>query len=178
MRYLPFFLVFFILSCSSQKNQQQTIPAAQLFNFEQKLNLPGAPETIFDAATGDISGWWDHTFSKQPVKLFIEPKPGGGFYEIFDESGDGALHATVTAAQRGKLLRFEGAMGLAGKAVTIVHTYEFTPVGQDSTQLHLTVNGCGDFANGLPEIIEQVWHHFLFEQFKPWVESGKHLMEK
>ena len=35
---------------------------------------------------------------------YIEPRPGGGFIEIFDDEGNGVLHATVIYADRGKLL--------------------------------------------------------------------------
>ena len=52
------------------------------FAIEHTLVLPGTPETLYDALTGDISGWWDHTFSERPAKFYIEAKPGGGFWEI------------------------------------------------------------------------------------------------
>lgn len=58
------------------------------------------------AITGDISGWWDHLFSERPLKFYIDLKPGGGFFEVYDESGDGVKHATVTVAERSKMLRF------------------------------------------------------------------------
>ncbi len=145
------------------------------FSFTQQLRLPGAPEIIYDAISGDISGWWDHSFSETPYKMYIEAKPGGGFYEIFDESGDGVLHATVTAAQRGKLLRFVGPLGLAGHAVELVNTYTFEPVGRDSTLLKLKVHAAGEMAPEWPQVVEKVWHHFLFEQFKPYVEEKRYL---
>jgi hypothetical protein len=28
-----------------------------------------------------------------------------------------------------------------------------------------------------PSAVDNVWHHFLFEQFKPYIESGKYLEE-
>ena len=77
------------------------------FAIELTANVPGSPEVVYDAMTGDVSGWWDHHFSENPKALYIEAKPGGGFYEIFDESGDGAKHAEVIFAQRGKLLRLQ-----------------------------------------------------------------------
>jgi len=140
-----------------------------LFSFEQKLNLPGTPDAIYDAISGDISGWWDHSFSEKPLRLYIEPKPGGGFYEIFNENGDGVLHATVIYAERGKTLRFNGPLGLSGKAIQLVCTYYFEPVGTDSTMLKLAVNAAGEMQPGLAEIVKNVWHHFLFERFKPYV---------
>ena len=146
------------------------------FVVKHKITLPGSPVMIYDAITGEISGWWDHSFSDSPLQFYIEPKPGGGFYEIFDESGDGVLHATVIVAQRGKLLRFDGPLGLSGRAIKMVHTYEFSPVGSDSTLLKLSVNISGEIDEGLPETIDQVWHHFLFGRFKPYVEENRHLL--
>ncbi len=32
----------------------------------------------------EFSAWLDHSFSDKPLKIFIEARPGGGFYEIFD----------------------------------------------------------------------------------------------
>jgi hypothetical protein len=92
--------------------------------------------------TGDISGWWDHSFSESPKALYIEAKPGGGFYEIFDDSGDGVLHATVIMASRGKMLRFEGPLGFSGHGMTTVTTWAYEP-HEDGTQLRLTVNAMG-----------------------------------
>jgi uncharacterized protein YndB with AHSA1/START domain len=145
------------------------------FAIEHELVLPGAPETIYDAITGDISEWWDHSFTETPKAFYIEARPGGGFWEIFDESGDGALHATVIYAERGKLLRFDGPLGLSGKAVKMVHTYEFAHAGTDSTRLKLTVHATGEIDEGLAEAVDNVWFHFLVERFKPYVESGRHL---
>jgi hypothetical protein len=145
------------------------------FVINHEIVLPGTPEVIFDAITGDISGWWDHTFSESPARFVIEPKPGGAFWEIFDDTGDGARHATVIYAERGKRLRFVGPLGLSGKALHMVHTYEFLPEGDDSTRLQVTVRASGEVTEDLAKIVDGVWHHFLFEQFKPYVEAGKHL---
>jgi hypothetical protein len=141
------------------------------FSFKHELVLPASAGEVFDAATGDISGWWDHTVSESPLALYIEPRPGGGFYEIFDESGDGVLHATVTAARRGELLRFEGPLGLAGNALHMVHTYAFAAEG-DSTRLVVAVHAAGEIQEGWAEAVEGVWNHFLFERLKPYVEGG------
>jgi len=97
------------------------------FQVQQELVLPGSPEDVYGAATGDISGWWDHSFSEHPKKLYIETKPGGGFYEIFDDAGNGALHATVINADGGKRIRFAGPLGFSGEAVNFVTTYDFLP---------------------------------------------------
>ena len=144
------------------------------FAIEHTLVLPGSPEAIYDALSGDISGWWDHKFSEKPAKFYIEAKPGGGFWEIFDASGDGVKHAEVIFAQRGKLLRFDGPLGLTGHALHMVATYELEPAGADSTRLEFSAHASGEFEDGWPATVDGVWRHFLFERFKPYVEAGKH----
>ena len=130
-----------------------------------------------DNITGDIKPWWDHSFSEDPFDLYIEPYPGGGFWEIFDEEGNGVLHATVIYVDRGKMLRFSGPLGLSGKAINFVVTYKFEPVGRDSTLFKVTVHASGEIEEGLPAIVENVWEHFIFERFKPYVESGDYLLK-
>ncbi len=140
------------------------------FAFERELVVPGSPDVVYDAMTGDVSGWWDHTFSESPEQLVLEAKPGGRFYEAF-APGQGALHATVIYADRGKLLRFDGPLGLSGKALQMVHTFRFEPVG-DSTRVTLEVHAAGELEDGWAEAVENVWRHFLVERFKPYVEAG------
>jgi hypothetical protein len=164
-------LIICSLLLALRSSPQEAKPKYDVFTFEQQLTLPGNPTEIYDAITGDISGWWDHSFSEKPYKLYIEAKPGGGFYEIFNESGDGVKHATVTFAERGKRLRFEGPLGLTGMAITMVTTYDFSPVGTDSTLLKLSVHAAGEVPEGIPAVVEAVWHHFLFERFKPFIEA-------
>jgi hypothetical protein len=100
-----------------------------VFSFSLSGEMKGTPEEVFDAATGDITGWWDHTMSGNPLKMYVEPVPGGAFMEIFNEQGDGVRHAVVTGAERGKLLRYEGPLGLAGFALHMVTTWAFAPAG-------------------------------------------------
>jgi len=145
------------------------------FAIKHEVTLPGSPEVIYDAISGDISQWWDHSFSNKPVKFYIDAKPGGGFYEIFDDSGNGVLHATVIAAERGKLLRFDGPLGFSGKAIKIVTTYEFEKSGNDSTLLKIAVHASGEYEPEWPPVMDNVWQHFIFEQFKPYIESSGHL---
>lgn len=144
------------------------------FTVTHEVTLPGSPETIFDAFTGDVKPWWDHSWSENPKALYIEPKPGGGFYEVFDDSGNGALHATVITVSRGRLLRLDGPLGLAGNAVSMTHTLEFSPRGADSTMIKLTCHCAGQILDGIPSAVDGVWKHFLIDRFKPYVESGKY----
>lgn len=144
---------------------------------EFSITYPGSPDLVYDHVTGDITAWWDHSFSGKPLKLYIEPRPGGGFYEIFNEKGDGVLHATVIYAERGKILRFEGPLGLSGRAIQAVITYRLAPSGPDSTTLALSVHMQGEIDGQLASAVRSVWHHFLIERFKPYIEgvvrSGK-----
>lgn len=166
----------FTLSIIAQDGQTAK-PKYDVFSFNKQVTLPGTPEVIFDAVTGDISGWWDHHMSENPKEFFIEPVPGGGFLEIFDDEGNGVLHATVIYADRGKMLRFDGPLGLSGKAIQIVTTYQFESVGTDSTLFKVSVHAAGEVDEGVPVIVERVWEHFIFEQLEPYIISGKHLEE-
>lgn len=173
MKRLLIIIIIFILVITINAENKKSIYGA--FSINHEIQLPGKPEDIYDAITGEISDWWDHSFSEKPEKFYIDAKPGGGFYEIFDESGDGVLHATVIAAQRGKLLRFDGPLGLSGKAIKLVTTYDFKTIGSDSTLLKVTVKCSGEYDPSWPSLVENVWKHFIFEQFKPYIESGKYL---
>lgn len=141
------------------------------FVVEHAVTLPGTPTQVYDLITGDISPWWDHSFSDKPHKLYIDATPGGGFYELFNEKGDGALHATVIYAERGKKIRFDGPLGLSGQAVTFVTTYVFEPLGADSTRLTMSAHASGEIQEGIPATVDRVWHHFLVERFKPYAEG-------
>lgn len=146
--------------------------AYSAFVVRHAIVLPGAPETIYDALTGDISGWWDHTMSAAPRRLSIDARPGGLFEEIFDDAGNGARHAVVIYAERGRRLRFDGPLGLSGHAVQFVTTYDLEPVNPDSTRLTVSCHAAGEIAEGLPEIVDGVWRHFIVERFKPYIEAG------
>jgi len=165
------FVAILLISIPSRLRSDTKELKAGAFQVQQELVLPASPNDVYDAATGDISGWWDHSFTPHPKKLYIEAKPGGGFYEIFDDAGNGALHATVIYADRGKRLRFTGPLGLSGQAVNMVSTYDFLP-DPAGTKLHLTCDVSGEIADGEDKIVDAVWHHFLFERFKPYIESG------
>ena len=167
LKYISIMLLPLLWGCGGQQAAEGT----KSFNFEMNFAYPGDPQFIYDHLTGDISAWWDHSFSQNPHKLYIEPRPGGGFYEIFDESGNGAKHASVIFADRGKMLRMEGPLGLSGQAITLVCTYTLKAADDQSTLLTLTVNGAGDFSEDTPGIVQQVWEHFLWEQFKPYIDE-------
>ncbi len=139
------------------------------FTFQQSVMVPGDPETAFDGFTR-VQEWWDHTFSGDPGSLHLDARPGGGFWEIFDDEGNGVLHATVIAVHRGRLLRFDGPLGLSGNALKMVHTIEFEASG-DSTRVTATVRGAGELQDGWPGAVERAWAHFLEERYRPFMEG-------
>ncbi|MCW8804045.1 MAG: hypothetical protein OQK57_06570, partial [Ignavibacteriaceae bacterium] len=89
MKFIYSFILIVVVLVQINFAQEEIKPKYDVFSFEKEVTLPGTPEIIFDAVTGDISGWWDHSFSENPKKFYIEPKPGGGFWEIFDDEGNG-----------------------------------------------------------------------------------------
>ena len=155
--YLSILLFSLVWGCGSQ----QPADGSRTFAFEMNFSYPGDPDFIYDHLTGDITSWWVHSFSENPYKLYIDATPGGGFYEIFDESGDGARHATVIYAERGKMLRMEGPLGLSGQAITLICTYTLKASEKNSTLLTLQVNGAGELSDETPDLVKQVWEHFL-----------------
>ncbi len=147
-------------------------PELGAFAFEHVLTIAAPPDSVWGAITGDLTGWWDHTFSGDPARFFLEPWPGGRFIELFEDgSRDGFLHGTVTFAKRPETLRFEGPLGLTGYAVHGVYTYTLEPVDQ-GTRLTMSVRMAGEMGEGWPEAVEGVWRHFLFERLKPFVEGA------
>lgn len=143
------------------------------FVVEKEVVVKGTPDEVFDAFTGDVKPWWDHSFSKTPHAMVIEPEVGGRFYELFDEEGNGVVHASVTFVDRGKKLIFKGPLGFQGtSALEMVHVFTFEAEGE-STRIRVQVRGVGEVADGVPEAIDGVWNHFLVERFKAFVETRK-----
>ena len=147
------------------------------FEIRRTVVLPGTPEEIYAGLTGDISGWWDHSFSATPSAFYIDARPGGGFYEYFDAGREnGVLHATVIYAERGRKLTFRGPLGLSGNALDLVVTYTLEKSDEPSgTRLGLRVSGAGRVEEDWPATVDAVWEHFLVKRFTPWVEAGCHL---
>jgi hypothetical protein len=169
------FLSILALLCAAPSLRSETKELkTSAFQIQQEVILPVKPEVAFDAATGDISGWWDHHMSEHPKKLYIEPKPGGCFCEIFDDAGNGAQHAVVIYADRGKMLRYTGPLGFSGMAVDAVTTYEFL-VDPAGTKLRVTTNITGQIDEPTAQAVEGVWHHFLVDRLKPYIDSGTYL---
>lgn len=136
------------------------------FTFEDSVHVSLSPGEAFDRFL-EVDAWWDHRFSENPSRFYIDARPGGGFYEIFDDSESGVQHATVIYVVRGEVLRMRGPLGLSGYALDMVYTLTFE-AGGSGTWVRLEVRGAGELEEGWPGIVQGVWHHFLAERFKPY----------
>jgi hypothetical protein len=140
------------------------------FTFEDSVHVPLPPGDAFDRFL-EVEAWWDHRFSEDPSRFYIEARPGGGFYEIFDDSESGVRHATVIYVVPGEVLRMRGPLGLSGYAIDMVYTLTFEAV-DSGTWVGLEVRGAGELEEGWPQVVQGVWHHFLAERFKPYAEGN------
>lgn len=172
-------MILVLTGVSAIRSTADVTPAAgSAFVVKNQVTLPCTPLAAFDAFTGDVTPWWDHSFSAKPYRMYIEPKPGGGFVELFDTAGNGALHSTVITVQRGKLLRLEGPLGLAGMAVLNVTTCTFDSSGSDSCRVTVEAHMSGEVDQKLASIVDGVWRHFLIERFAPYIRSGEYRSKK
>ncbi|MCB2213464.1 SRPBCC domain-containing protein [bacterium] len=156
------------------------------FSITQTVTVPGTPMDAFNTFTGDIKPWWDHSMSENPDVLRIDPYAGGQFYEKMSNGQGTVEHARVIFAMPGKLLRLHGPFGLSGLAVDMVSTITFAPVSADGEEVQpgasgdvtsdstrVTVEGhiVGQIDTELAEIVDGVWHHFLTDRLKPYMEG-------
>lgn len=139
------------------------------FAFKDSVQVPLSPGEAFDRFL-QVDAWWDHRFSENPSRFYIEAVPGGGFYEIFDDSGNGVKHAEVIFVDRGKTLRLRGPLGLSGFALDMVYTLEFQ-ASETGTWVRLDVRGAGELEEGWATSVQGVWRHFLAERFLPFAQG-------
>lgn len=126
------------------------IKPALAVEIEAEIDIAAPVEEVWDSLTRRIGEWWDHTFRDEPHGVFLEPHPGGRFFEQFDASGAGALYAIVTYVDPLKVLRFSGPMGMPG-ARTYVKTYHLEPT-ETGTRVSTVASTLGDLS---PELIEK-----------------------
>ncbi|WP_417489609.1 SRPBCC family protein [Maricaulis sp.] len=147
----------------------------QGFTASFTIEIDAPPATVFDAATGDISPWWDHSFALDPAELVIEPHFGGRFYErLRDGSDDGAVHATVIYVDAPTALRLHGPLGLSGRSIDLVTSWTLTPAG-DGTQFQVDLAMQGQIDADLAAVVLATWRHFIGGRLKPWIETGCHI---
>jgi len=131
------------------------------FEVYHEVHLPVSPMVAWEAATGDISGWWDHTMSGDPHALVIEPVVGGLFREEFDAAGHGVVHARVIHAKPGERLTYAGPLGFNGYPLESVISLVFVPEKDgEGTLLKVICRGSGWIEEGWVAAIDQVMHHF------------------
>lgn len=132
---------------------------------------------VFDAATGDVTGWWDHSFSESPAEMVIEPRFDGRFYERFEAGSDnGSLHARVIFVNAPNQLRLHGPLGLSGRAVDLVSSWQLEEAAEgEATRFTVELHMSGEIDAELAGVVRNVWQHFIGARLKPYVEAGCHL---
>lgn len=162
----------------SQPGPQVDAFEVQGFRAQIEVIIEAPRQDVFDAATGDVSPWWDHTFwLETPAELVIEPKFGGLFYERFEEGSDnGVVHARVIGVHAPQMLRMDGPLGLAGRGYQLVTTWQLEEADHpDQTRFMIELSMIGEVDAELAGIVRSVWVHFIEGRLKPYVEAGCHL---
>ncbi len=149
-------------------------PTSSAATVTLSAHLPASRSEVWDALTGDISGWWDHRFSTAtPAKFAIEARPGGHFIELFDPQGAaGVIHATVIYVQPEEKLVLDGPLGFNGEAVQIVTTLTLAADSAAETVVTAKVAMAGALPTGAARAVGAVWDHFLNTRLKGYLAAG------
>ena len=164
---------------------QAAEPAPQITPFEVngfrariEVSIDAPREQVFEAATGDVLPWWDHTFwPERPAELRIEPIFGGVFYERFEAGSDnGVIHANIIGVHAPQMLRMDGPLGLAGRGYQLVTTWTLEEAEEGAaTDFTVDLSMIGEVDAELAGIVRSVWVHFIEGRLRPYVEAGCHL---
>lgn len=149
----------------------------QGFRSQVVVEIAAPRAEVFEAATGDVSPWWDHSFASEPAELVIEPVFGGRFHERLEAgSENGALHARVIYVDAPSALRLHGPLGLSGRSLDLVSSWTLEEV-EDGAATRFTVDLAmtGEIDAALAQTVTNVWVHFIEARLKPYVEAGCHL---
>ncbi|MCP2677975.1 SRPBCC domain-containing protein [Maricaulaceae bacterium NA33B04] len=148
----------------------------QAFRAQVVVLIEAPIEEVFDAATGDVTGWWDHSFSLNPAEMVIEPVFGGRFYErLYADRNDGALHATVIYVDAPTKLTMNGPLGLSGRAVDLVSAWTLSEPELGGTEFTVDLSMAGEVDSDLASAVAGVWDHFIRERLKVYIEAGCHI---
>jgi DNA-binding transcriptional ArsR family regulator/uncharacterized protein YndB with AHSA1/START domain len=151
------------------RSAQREAQAMDRFHIEQKVYIDAEPLQVFDALTEPMA-WWSHSFSDSPHAIQLEPQVGGRFFEVFDESGDGALYAVVNYIKQGETLRMTGPMGMRGAVVGVVR---FDLESQNGgTLLALSHRVIGEVDEETHIGYDDGWRKLLETHLKNFVERG------
>jgi hypothetical protein len=150
--------------------------SVQGFRTQIVVEIDAARQDVWDTATGDISPWWDHSFALEPAELFIEPVPGGLFYERLEESSDdGAVHATVIYVDAPESLRLHGPLGLTGRSYDLVSSWTLSEAEDGGTTFTVDLAMHGEIDEPMADVVRNVWVHFIENRLKTFMESGCYL---
>ncbi len=144
-----------------------------IIQMEETIEAPA--EKVFDALTGDISGWWGFPFLLSPddaVSVTIDPKLGGLFYESWGDDGSGVILGTVTRLKKGRRLSIQGYMSLPGPLAGLID-FQLTPNSPTSTTVKLFHSAFGTFDWQANRHYEPGWKHLLNIRLKQHVEQGR-----
>ena len=137
--------------------------------------VDAAPDRVYRSLAAEVGSWWhpEHTYSKNPKNLSIDPRPGGCFCEKLPDGG-GAEHLRIVFVSPGKKLRMVGGLGpLQQSGLAGSMTWTLTPQGS-STKVELTYDVGGHMSGGLDKIAPAV-DSVLGEQLgrlERFVETG------
>lgn len=147
----------------------------QGFRTTQTITIAAPRDEVWEAATGDVSPWWDHTFKADRVELVIEPEFGGHFYERFREGEDsGAVHADIIYVDAPAALRMHGPLGLSGRSYDLVINWTLEEADESSTRFTVDLTMHGEIDADLAGVVHSVWTHFIGNRLKTYVEAGCH----
>ena len=128
-----------------------------------KLVIAAPPEKVWDTIARP-SVWWskDHSYTGDAANLSIDARPGGCWCEKL--AGGAIEHARVIYADRGKVLRVDGAFGpLQSGAVKGTLTFALKPEGKGTAVTVTYVvggyhpNGVASFSNVVDGVLAAQW---------------------
>lgn len=128
-----------------------------------RIVIAAPPEKVWDTIARP-SLWWskDHSYSGIAANLSIDPRPGGCWCEKL--AGGAIEHARVIYADRGRILRMDGALGpLQSGAVTGTLTFALKPEGQGTAVIITYVvggyhpAGLASFAQPVDGVLAAQW---------------------
>ena len=148
----------------------------QGFRTTQTITIEAPRDEVWEAATGDVSPWWGHTFKADRVELIIEPEFGGRFYERFRDGEDsGALHADIIYVDAPSELRMHGPLGLSGRSYDLVINWTLEEADAETTSFTVDLSMHGEIDAELAGVVHGVWTHFIAGRLKTYVEADCHL---
>ncbi|MFQ5967318.1 MAG: SRPBCC domain-containing protein [Acidimicrobiia bacterium] len=129
---------------------QEDIHTPVAYETAVEIEIRAPRERVWKALTEEVGAWWSHTYRDDIVGVYLEPWPGGRFYEKFDEDGNGGLYATVTYAEYPSLIRYQGPMGMPGSQLT-TGRFELIEQSAETTLMKFTGWVMGDIPDELME---------------------------